>query len=200
VSYIKKEMITYLRLSTWGIIAFKNGLRLHFDSIILFKNRAYASAIMLSILAMEEFGKYFLLSSYVFYTRVSNTRDVVFEKEFLNKLYEHAFKQAACFGRDGFFSSQSNLNETQNRYYENLKQKAIYVGFERKGGYIDFSKRINNPENIRKSKALNQISFLNDLIISIVTDHIQEKIDFDEEEVNELLNEELLRKLIKSIS
>ena len=52
-------MVSFDELSEMAILAFKNGLRLHFDSLILLKNDSYPSATMLSVLAMEEFGKYF---------------------------------------------------------------------------------------------------------------------------------------------
>ena len=59
-------MVTFDELSRLGILAFKNGLRLHLDSILLLKNKSFPSSVLLSILSMEEFGKYFSLSSYVF--------------------------------------------------------------------------------------------------------------------------------------
>ena len=193
-------MITFKRLSLWGINSFKNGLRLHFDSIILLKNRAYPSAIMLSILAMEEFGKYFLLSTYIFDTQINHIRDLKFEKEFLDKLYDHPFKQAACFDIDGFLPSSSKMEKAQERFFENLKQRAIYVGFERKKGQINFDTHLNNPGKINKSVALKQISFLNKLLINLVSDHIKGIIEMDEEKINDLLNRKLLLRLQSSFN
>ena len=37
-------------------LSFENGLRLHFDSILLFENKAYPSAYFLCVLAIEEIG------------------------------------------------------------------------------------------------------------------------------------------------
>jgi AbiV family abortive infection protein len=35
-------------------LALQNGIRLHFDSIVLLKNKSYPSALFLSVIAMEE--------------------------------------------------------------------------------------------------------------------------------------------------
>jgi AbiV family abortive infection protein len=49
ISYYKLRRIVYLAL--------KNAIRLHLDSIFLFKNKSYPSALQLSILTLEELGK-----------------------------------------------------------------------------------------------------------------------------------------------
>jgi len=188
-------MITYKKLSNMAILAFKNGLRLHFDSFILFEKKSYPSATMLSILAMEEFGKYFSLSAYVFYTSVNKTRDEKFEKDYIFRLYNHPFKQMACFGRDGFEPSIELLKKVESRYFENLKQKSLYVGFDREKNEILFNKAVNNPEKITNNKAIKQISFLNKLLIRMVNNNIIGITEMDEDEINELLNKDLLGKL-----
>ncbi len=129
-------MVTFDELSQLGILAFKNGLRLHLDSISLVKNKSFPSSILLSVLSMEEFGKYFSLSSYVFYTSVNDNRDEEFEKKYLEHLYSHPFKQRAIFGRDGFVPSTEHYDKAKNRIYEDLKQRSMYVGYERKKGNL----------------------------------------------------------------
>jgi AbiV family abortive infection protein len=49
------------------ILAFSNALRLHSDSVLLFKHKSYASAYAISILALEETGKYHLLANFVWH-------------------------------------------------------------------------------------------------------------------------------------
>ena len=191
-------MVSLEELSNLAVLAFKNGLRLHFDSILLLKKKSYPSSVLLSVLAMEEFGKYFSLSSYLFYTDVNETRDEIFEKQYLEKLYSHPFKQKAIFGRDGFVSSTEHYNKAQNRIYEDLKQRSLYVGYERERGNFLFDKGINNPFEITSEIANEQINFINKLLIKMVEEHIRGTIEMDEIEVNKILSIRLLGKLKKN--
>ena len=191
---INQDMVTFNELTGMAILAFKNALRLHFDSAILLKNKSFASATMLSVLAMEEFGKYFSLSSYVFYKSVNETRDLKFEEEYLKKLYNHPFKQKAFFGQ-GFESADQSRIQDNERYFENLKQRALYVGYGRDKGKILFDKEVNSPETITNEIATKQVEFLNDLIMDMVNQQQSGIIYMDEDEVNDLFNENLLRKL-----
>lgn len=188
-------MVPFEELSRLGILAFKNGLRLHFDSVLLLNNKANPSAILLSVLSMEEFGKYFSLSSYVFYTKGHEDRDEEFEKKFLEKLYSHPFKQRAIFGRDGFEPSSVNFNKAKNRIFEDLKQKSLYVGYQREKGKLLFDKGINNPNEISEEVAKKQIKFINDLIIKMTEDKVKGIVEMDEEEINDMLDTGLLQKL-----
>jgi AbiV family abortive infection protein len=189
-------MVTLRKLSNMAVSSFKNGLQLHFDSILLFKNGSYASAVLLSVLSMEEFGKYFSLSSYVFYSGTSGNRR---DEEFLELLYNHPFKQSACFGRDGFELPEKTkmFDKAKSRYFENLKQRSVYVGFKREKGQILSEEIINNPKKITKSQAYNQLKFLNDLMINLTDDHLKGITLFDEEEINEILCDNLRTKLKK---
>ncbi|WP_199913380.1 AbiV family abortive infection protein [Flagellimonas amoyensis] len=51
--------------------ALKNSLRLHFDSILLYKNDSFASAFHLSVLALEEIAKSDWIDHYV-HTSITN--------------------------------------------------------------------------------------------------------------------------------
>jgi len=188
-------MISLEELSNMAILAFQNALRLHFDSILLYENDSYSSSVVLSILSMEEFGKYCSLSSYVFYTDVNHTRDLVFEEKYLKHLYNHPFKQRQIFGRDGFIVSTDLYNRAKHRFYEDLKHRALYVGYERDKGNLLFDKGINNPFLITKEIAKDQICFQNKLLINLVEERLEGIIEMDEEDVNEILNNELLQKL-----
>jgi len=192
-------MVTFDELTRLGILAFKNGLRLHLDSIFLFNNTSYPSSVLLSVLSMEEFGKYFSLSSYIFYTKVNETRDKEFEKEFLGKLYSHPFKQRVIFGRDGFETSLEFYDKAKNRIYEDLKQRALYVGYDRVKGNLLFDKGINNPFEITEKEAKEQVTFINDLIIKMTDEHVKGIIQMDENEINKILNSDLLSKLKDSL-
>ena len=196
-------------LSEMAVLAFKNGLRLHFDSIFLLNKKSYPSSVMLSVLSMEEFGKYFSLSTYVFYTRTSASdteeepedelRDSSLDKEYLEKLYIHPFKQRAVFGRDGFVSSSKLLNKASNRFFENLKQRSVYVGYERDKGKLLFDKGLTNPINVTKEVALEQVEFLNELVKGLTEEICKGIRELDEFEINQILNNKLLAKLNKAI-
>ncbi len=187
--------ISFDDLSNIAILSFKNGYRLHIDSVKLFNLDSYPSATMLSILAMEEFGKYFSLSSYVFYSSVNGTRNKGEEEKYLKMLYLHPFKQKACFGRDGFEPSSLLYNYVTSRKFEDLKQKSLYVGLVRNNGKIDYNSPISNPFTIKKEDAYNQISLLNKLLINVVELNVKGIISYDEDEINKFLSEELLKSL-----
>lgn len=184
-------MIPLKRLTRMAILSFKNGYRLHLDSLQLLKHGSFPSATMLSVLAMEEFGKYFSLSSYVFYTETNNNRDLKYEDAYLMELYSHPFKQQMCFSRDGFLPSDQLFRRASNREFEDLKQSSLYVGFKRSKGAICYEKPISNPMNIGKRIASKQIRFLNKLLIDMAKNHLDELIEMDEDEVNEMLSAEM---------
>lgn len=186
------SIISLSELSTMAILAFQNGLRLHFDSSILLENKSYPSSILLSVLSMEEFGKYFSLSAYVFYTGVNDTRDLKLEDEYLKGLFNHINKQRSIFGRDGFDPSMEGILRVENRFYESLKQRSAYVGYDRFKGTILYDKGINNPFDVEKGNAIQQFDFMNDSLIELVENQMKGIIGMDEDEVNDLLNEDLL--------
>ncbi len=190
-----EKIVPYDELSEMAINSFQSGLRLHLDSIIMVKHKSYASATLLSVLSMEEFGKYFSLSAYVFYTSVNDTRNAVDEEKYLEKLYIHPFKQSACFGGHGFEVSEDIKEKVKNKYYENLKQRAAYVGYERIKGKINLNKRFHTPKHIGHKTATQQVIFLNNLLIELVEQRVNGFIEMDEEKVNRILNERLLKKL-----
>lgn len=192
-------MVTFGDLTDWAILAFKNGLRLHFDAATLFKNEAYSSSVLLSVLAMEEFSKHGSLSSYVFSTDHDGPNEKVDDDGYIKKLYDHTFKQAFFFSRDGLvdaYQEPEKYKEAKNRFYESLKHNATYVGYDRgrKGG-IKFSDGLLHPDQIDREIAFKQLSLVNAALIKITQAHLGEAYSFDEEEVNDLLDEDLLEKL-----
>lgn len=191
-------MVSYSKLSRIAVLAFKNGYRLHIDSLRLLSKKSYASATMLSVLAMEEFGKYFSLSSYVFYTGTNDTRDDSFEDEYLRGLYLHPLKQQMCFGRDGFLPSAELSRRASEREFEELKQSSTYVGFRRSKQSIRYDKPICNPLKISKTTATRQVRFLNTLLINMAKDRLAGIIEMDEEEVNEMLSSVMIKRLRSS--
>ena len=76
-----------------SILCYKNALRLHSDSIFLYKLRSYPSANALSIIAIEEMGKYETLARALFYGYFEGGNDESFVADFLSNTYDHRMKQ-----------------------------------------------------------------------------------------------------------
>ncbi len=86
----------YLRerkIARMSILCYKNALRLHWDSIFLYKRKSYPSANALSIIAIEEMGKYETLSHALFYGYFEGRNDEAFVADFLSNTYDHRIKQ-----------------------------------------------------------------------------------------------------------
>jgi AbiV family abortive infection protein len=47
------------KIQRMAVVSIKQGINLHFDSMMLFKNKSYGTAIFVSVIAMEELGKGF---------------------------------------------------------------------------------------------------------------------------------------------
>ena len=65
---------------------FKNGLRLHFDSVLLAKACSFASAYAISVIASEEFGKAFGLAEIVFQASFNKGRFHAEDTKFVRAL------------------------------------------------------------------------------------------------------------------
>lgn len=162
-----KKQITVYKLKKLATESLKNGLRLHFDSIYLYRNKSYASALQLSILALEEISKSDWIEHY-YYSSVTNTGlpDVDFEQKWLKLLYIHTKKHKAFVGwgicrqyRESF------VNSLRSGEIDQLKQMATYVGLERINGAIDTKGRITTPTKIKAQDAKKMISVINDYFL-----------------------------------
>lgn len=128
-----REQLSLYKFRKIATESYKNGLRLHFDSILLYKNKSFPSAFQLSVLALEELSKSFWVEHY-YYSSITNDNfpDKKFEQEWLNLLYFHPKKQKAFFGwgmsRD--YSSKF-IKMIENGELEIKKQKATYVGLKK---------------------------------------------------------------------
>jgi AbiV family abortive infection protein len=89
-------------------LSFENGLRLHFDSIILFKNQSYPSAHFLSVLAIEEIGKAFLLEDFLWHSLIDGRMEQEWEARFLEGVFSHRFKQSS-FAKTRYTRNNSQL-------------------------------------------------------------------------------------------
>ena len=134
-------------------LSFENGLRLRFDSILLFGNKAYPSAYFLSVLAIEEIGKAWL-SMDSSYQRVGERKEKEWEEKFLEPIYFHTAKQSSfAHNFDSPIATNRFLKALYKGESEILKRNSVYVGLARNRRKINLKSRINNPLRIDQMKA-----------------------------------------------
>jgi AbiV family abortive infection protein len=145
-----------------------NGLRLHFDSILLFRNGSYPTSLQISIIAIEEIAKAEWVEHY-YYSSVTNEGfpDKEFEQRWLRLLYFHPEKQYAFLGRNLFEFHPNFVEFVQKGQLEIQKQRATYVGLEKQKRKIDVNSKISLPRRVGKLEARRIISLLNDVLIEI---------------------------------
>jgi len=85
--------INLKKLDRMELLAFQNGLRLHRDAILLYKNKSYPSAFYLSVLSQEEFGKAEMIGDFVFHSRTDGRATDEQEEKWAQSLYRHPLKQ-----------------------------------------------------------------------------------------------------------
>lgn len=163
---MKKGLSEY-KFGRLAVEALRNALRLHFDSVVLFKNRSYPSAFQLSVLALEEFAKASWVDHYYFYARGSGFPDPTFEQSWLELLYRHPEKQRAFFGRDRHDFSPTFVDFVHRNELELMKQRATYVGLNRVKGKVDVASRISTPRSITAKDARQIISLINATFIEV---------------------------------
>jgi AbiV family abortive infection protein len=194
-----REQLTKYKFRKISTEAYKNGLRLHFDSILLFNNKSFPSAFQLSVLALEEFSKSHWVEHY-YWSAVTNDNfpDKVFEQLWLNLLYFHPKKQKAFFGW-GMSRNYSSkfIRMIENGELELKKQKATYVGLKRNKKVIDVNSKISLPTQIKELDAKQLISLLNDYIKDQFEMKRYYDFHFDIAEKNVLLTDELHNELKK---
>lgn len=179
-------------------LSFENGLRLHFDSIVLFNSKSFPSAFFLSVLAIEEIGKSFLLTDFLFHSRIDGRMGEKMEKKWLGLIYLHRTKQNSfAFNFGSIFSTDNFFESIYKGEQEILKQNSVYIGLERNKRKINLKSRINNPLKINEKKAQDQITSINDCLLYFILGAIKEAYCVDADSVEELLNEHLYNKLKK---
>lgn len=193
-----RQTLSKHKFKTLATESFRNGLRLHFDSILLYKNGSYPSAFQLAVLALEEFSKSNWTHHY-YYSFITNegfpTRE--FEQDWLALLFLHPRKQKAFFGwgeeRD---YSPKFMKFVQSNLLEYKKQKATYVGLVKKGKSVDINGRISLPSQIKQSDSKQIISLLNEYLKEKCEMRFYFEYHFHFTEMDELLSPILYKKLV----
>jgi AbiV family abortive infection protein len=187
-----------LKLSTRKLNALQyaclqNALRLHFDSVLLAKERSFASAFAISVIASEEFGKAFAIEEIVFQTRTGTTGQIHPEYAKLMRalLSDHKLKQG-WFLRSFFdiFSPKGVFRRYQT--IQGAKNDALYVGV-RKGNH-----HIVRPFLISASKAKQQIRTVNNALIDSIEGTLRGSIGYEEVADQVFRNRRLLKKLMRA--
>jgi AbiV family abortive infection protein len=131
---------------------------LHFDSILLYKEKSFSSAFALSVIALEEFGKGFGIEETNWQAGHKDGFDTDDEEYLSTLLRNHKIKQArfASF----FFALPKSVLKKVDRLQKE-KNDALYVGV-RLG-----NQQIARP-SVSKLKAKTQIGLVNKLLLSSV--------------------------------
>jgi len=165
---MNKARTVLLKIRRIAVASFKNALRLHEDSVLMFENDRIPSALHTSILAIEEIGKYFMHEDVWFHNRHGAKWTIQDMQKFLSGTYSHTSKQRWFAGHaDSRFISKPLLKILLNGDLERIKQKAIYVGIPRKGRNIDLEKRLSTPSSISRRQVENFITMFNDFLVDL---------------------------------
>ena len=177
-------------------LSFENGLRLHFDSILLFENKSYPSAYFLSVLAIEEIGKAFLTTDFLWHSLVEGRMEREWEERFLEDMYIHTVKQSSfAYNFDSPMGTNRFFKSLHKGELEILKQNSVYVGLAKNKRKINLKSRINNPLRIDQLKAHKQITNVNDCLLEFTLGVMKQVYSVDSSCIEHLLNKCLLSKL-----
>lgn len=186
-------------------LAFSNAIRLHKDSILLFKKESFPSAYLLSILAQEEIGKAYILEDLIFKMQGRKGEiDSYYEKIILKALTNHKLKQGS-FSRQaddawkyGGKRYPKSVREMSSGKLEEKKQDSAYVGLTRKYGKINAKGKILNPsEKINSKEAQYQITRANDFIIELIEGCRRGVYTVETDELDSILTIRLAQELSK---
>lgn len=194
-----REQLSIYKFKKIATESFKNALRLHFDSILLFKNNSFPSAFQLSVLALEEFSKSDWVEHY-YYSSITNEGflEKKFEQEWLNLLYFHPRKQKVFFRTYGFDAYTAKFMKlVEIGELEKKKQKATYVGLRKDKKIVDVNGKISLPTHIKEKDAKQIISVLSDYLKDCCEMKKYYEYRFEIEEKDNLLTEELNLELKK---
>ena len=193
-----KQGVSQYKLVRIAIESLKNSIRLHFDSILLFKNGSFPSAYQLSVLALEEFAKSRWVEDYVWSSLVNDGYpDEKFEQKWLQLLYKHPEKQWAFLAREIWDYSPKFAEFIKSRKLEEKKQNATYVGLSRLKGKVDATSRVSTPNKIKEKDAQQLISLINNEFLEIHKMIELQESYFDIEEMDEVFEKNLYKNLKK---
>lgn len=195
---MENDLVNLQKVEKMAYLAIRNGFRLHQDSILLFKNKSFPSAYFLSILALEEIGKFFLLEDFWWHSKVDGRMEKQWEEKFIELIYFHRTKQNSfAYNLDGPLPTAKFTKELFSGNIELKKQKAVYVGLPRYKQKINIKDKISNPMNISEMKAHKQITDVNDKIIEFILGVTKKVYCVETDSAKKFLSKKLFEKLRK---
>jgi AbiV family abortive infection protein len=191
------ERLSEYKLKRIATESFKNGLRLHFDSILLYNNSSFPSAFHLSVLSLEEISKSNWVEHYFWSSKINNTPyDKSSEQKWLRLLHFHSEKQRAFFGWGAMFDYSPKFIDFIGRQgLEKKKQAATYVGLDRDKKGVDINSRISVPTRVTEKDSKQIISLISDYLKEVCSNNLTNKFYFDIEAKNDLLTPQLMSQL-----
>ena len=155
--------INYLNvLCELKVVVFKNAVRIFCDACFLYKKRSYASALALTILSLEEIGKY-EMTEHLYGDAVCNPD--CDPKEFFDSLFihgmfrDHKNKQVWACGDPWTNLNRNRLERMAKGEFDKKKQNTLYVGYH-KG-------KIIKPNSLTAKDAYREIALIHKTIVEI---------------------------------
>ena len=195
----KEKNVNLKKIERMAVSSFQNALRLHEDAIMLFKKKRYPSAYNLSVHSLEEIGKYYWLDDFVYHSRIDGRMTIQEEEIFIGSIYHHRAKQNMfSYANTPTDVAKDILKLIHSGKLEKQKQESMYVGLPKIKNKIDLFGKISLPtKKITESHAFKQITFINDYIICSIAGLINGTYYEDIEEVENILNYNLMNRLLK---
>jgi AbiV family abortive infection protein len=187
------KVITKYKFEKLAAETILNAIRLHFDSILLFKNESYPTAFHIAVLTMEEIAKSNWIEHY-YDASITNTGfpDVDFEQKWLKLFYNHKRKQYSFLAREYFDYSPKFVEFVKSGELEIKKQNSIYVGLKRVKNKVETKGRISLPTNVKEKDAKQIISLNNTVLTEQCERNINNGYYYGIEEKYHILNQDLL--------
>jgi AbiV family abortive infection protein len=184
------------KLSRLAALAFESGLRLHEDSVLLYEHGSYASAVALSVLALEELGKSFIVEDVVWNADINRPWSAADKQTWLLAAYDHRRKQSEVSWLADLTAAERIQKKLEAGGLETAKHKGLYVGLPRTGGRsLDLRGRIVDPFRIGRGAAAEQITLFNDFLLVYCVGVRAGTLGCDVYEVDDRLTIRLARQL-----
>lgn len=190
--------VSLRKLERMAVLAFRNALRLHEDSIRLYSFRSYASAFALSVIATEEIGKFILLEHVVWNTQVNGRGTAEDEHAWLSLMLNHRVKQSH-FARHAEVSviGTALVRRIWNGELERRKHRALYVGLPTTRRKINMRGRIMSPHTVSRVSAEEQITLVNDFIVTFSIGVARGDMGTDLDSILSVLTERLANRFVR---
>lgn len=180
------------------MLAFRNGIRLHHDSIRLYRAGAHPSALALSILALEEIGKYFILEDFVWHSRIDGPYTPEQDQAILRDAYDHGLKQQwFAHHADLPRFARHTLRAVTNGNLDGMKLQALHVGLQKRGRRVVVEGQVLSPFRVTRRHARKQITEVNDVILGLAVGVVNGEFLLDAEGIERILTRHLVRTLTR---